>query len=397
MDLQKIPWGTSGPSLIKKAVDKFGLQKYIQSPKVFCPVDGWDVEKFINPEVVLTIPDETHAIHLWNTMWLARHMDKSTFPVGSPYYNLKNSVRMDSPYLGDVTAVIKTMLRDESLFHCVKTLKEQYPSIHIIVADDGYCSKEKGDKLKSMGIDKYIEMPWNRGLSEGRNVLLDACQTPYLLLCDDDFGFTKESHVDRLRDLMDVADIAAGLVYNVKAYTFSTEQGKGWDTFGGFFLHQDGKLYLTDFKGDIKRHKNIRYEEADLVLNFFVGKVKELKKVRWDNELCQAYEHQDFFLRAKKLGLKSVRSLDSHVLHKELDDTNNSSYMKIRADYLKYLEIFEEKWGFSCLNILPGMNPKPIMIKPPIKSVTIKKSSETVFSDRSADSEFDSILNKVSA
>jgi GT2 family glycosyltransferase len=395
MDLQKIPWGTSGPALIQKAVNKFGLQKYVQAPEVFCPVDGWDVEKLINSSETLNIPKNARAIHLWNTMWPVRKMNKDEFPVGSPYDQLRNDIGYVKPYLGDVTAVIKTLLRDKSLFRCVQTLKDNYPSMHIIVVDDGKCSKEKGDKLKAMGVDKYIELPWNRGLSAGRNALLDACETPYMLLCDDDFTFTKDSHVERLRQLMDVADIAAGLVYNAKAYTFSAgESGKGWDTFGGNFYFHEGKLYLKDFSGAIQKHRNIRYEQADLVLNFFVGKVKALKHVRWDETIGQAYEHQDFFLRAKDLGLVSVRSLDAQVIHKELDDTGNSEYMRIRADYEKYHKVFQEKWGFPCLEPWEPENIKQIEVPSPVVAKRSSAPKETFRNKADAD-EFESIMQEV--
>jgi hypothetical protein len=45
--------------------------------------------------------------------------------------------------LADVTALIKTFLRDEYLFTCVSSLRLNYPNLRIIVADDGYCSDAK--------------------------------------------------------------------------------------------------------------------------------------------------------------------------------------------------------------------------------------------------------------
>jgi hypothetical protein len=53
--------------------------------------------------------------------------------------------------LPDVTALIKTFLRDEYLFTCVLSLHLHYPNIKIFVADDGYCSDEKEARLKDTG------------------------------------------------------------------------------------------------------------------------------------------------------------------------------------------------------------------------------------------------------
>jgi len=266
--------------------------------------------------------------------------------------------------LKDVTATIKTFLRDKSLFYCVETLRLQYPEMHIIVADDGHCSDEKEERLLAMGVDKYIRMPWNSGLSAGRNALIDACETPYALMCEDDFSFTPNSHIEHLRQLMDVVDIAAGLVYNVRRWACH-QGGEGWDPFGWNFARKGGKIFRTGLTGHLKLHEGIRYETADLVLNFFVASVDALKKVRWDESLRLAFEHVDFFLRAKDAGLVAARSLDAQVIHKMIDDSHNPEYQKFRDDYEQYKAPFEKKWGFAWLTDLPGSRPSPIITVPP--------------------------------
>ena len=276
--------------------------------------------------------------------------------------------------LRDVTAAVKTFLRDKSLFYCVETLRAQYPEMHIIVADDGHCSNEKEEKLLAMGVDKYVRMPWNSGLPAGRNALIDACETPYVLMCEDDFSFTPDSHVERLRQLMSVTDIAAGLVYNVRRWACH-QGGEGWDPFGWNFARRDGKIFRTGLTGSLKTHDGIRYEEADLVLNFFVASVGALKKVRWDESLLLAYEHVDFFLRAKDAGLKAARSLDVQVLHKVIDDSHNPEYQKFRDDYEKYQVLFVKKWGFAWLTDLPGSRPSPRITVPPPTGIPQPQSS----------------------
>jgi len=250
------------------------------------------------------------------------------------------------PDMSKVTAVIKTFIRDEALFYCIKTLKTSYPSIHIIVADDGYCTPEKGEKLKAMGVDKYIELPWERGLSAGRNRLIEAVETPYILLCDDDFSFSPECHLERLLELTEVVDIAGGLVYNLRNWVFC-DNGAGWDITGGNFVTRNGKLSIDGKRGSTFWHKGIRYEKADFVLNFFIAKTEVLRKVMWDERLKFSVEHIDFCLRAKDLGVTSGRCLDSYVLHKVVEDAFDPRYLQIKKNYGQYRKLFAEKWGFE--------------------------------------------------
>lgn len=373
MDIPNIKWGASGPALIQAAVDHFQLRKFVQMPAVFCPIPWWDAPKIVDPKEKLLVPRGAYAVHLYNEVWSWSKMDKSKFPVGSLYERLHSAQRVS---LKDVTAVIKTFLRDKSLFHCVRTLRAQYPDMPIIVADDGYCTHEKGTKLKEMGVTKYIELPWNRGLSTGRNVLIDEVETPYVLMCEDDFGFVEESHIERLRKLTGVADIAAGIVFNAQHWACHGD-GVGWDSFGGCFTRVDGKPHRTGFTGQQKVYEGVTYEVADFVLNFFVARTESLKKVRWDESLRLAFEHMDFFLRAQTAGLRTVRTLEAQVVHREVDDVHNPEYQKHREDYEKYRPLFAKKWGVDDVAVLRGSPlSAPIAVAPPVPEVEMKPAPD---------------------
>ena len=247
--------------------------------------------------------------------------------------------------MSSVTAVVKTFLRDQSLFNCVQTLKMSYPSIHIIVADDGNCSLEKEKQLKAMGVDRYIQIP-ERGLSAGRNRLIEVCETPHTLLCDDDFSFTPECHLERLLELTEVVDIAGGLVYNLRNWT-GCDTGVGWDITGGNFITKGSKLWVDGTRGKVLEYNGIRYERMEFVLNYFIAKTETIRRVMWDESLRFSTEHVDFCLRAKNLGITSGRCLDSYVLHKAIDDVQDPNYLKNRTDVPLYRELFAKKWGFA--------------------------------------------------
>ena len=342
---ENIKWAETGPRLLTEEVKAFHMWSMVKPEVTFCPIKWTETDKFIRADVDLVIPDAAYAVHLWNEVWSASKYDKEKFPTRTFYSQLRSKYLVtQSPDMSDVTAIIKTFLRDKCLYHCVKTLKECYPSIHVIVADDGHCSEEKRETLTELGVEQYIELPWNRGLSHGRNVLLDACKTPYVLLCDDDFSFTLDCKLENLRKLMGVADIAGGLVYNLRNWTLSPN-GKGWDVTGGNFTKKDVG-YIITAPNQFKLYTGIRYEDSDFILNFFIAKTDKLRQVKWDPSLQITYEHIDFALRAKQMGLKSIRTRDAFVFHKELIETNDPQYLEIRGNYDKYRKIFEAKWGF---------------------------------------------------
>jgi len=59
-------------------------------------------------------------------------------------------------------------------------------------------------------------MPFDSGLSAGRNLLLSKVRTPYFVLCDDDFVFDDRTNISHVLQFVRSGefDIIAGCVYN---------------------------------------------------------------------------------------------------------------------------------------------------------------------------------------
>jgi hypothetical protein len=58
----------------------------------------------------------------------------------------------------------------------------------------------------------------------------------------------------------------------------------------------------------VKRHLNVPVPDcyySDMVDNFFLADVETIRQVRWD-KYFKLGEHEDFFWRAKQLGVKSA-------------------------------------------------------------------------------------------
>ena len=83
---------------------------------------------------------------------------------------------MNKPF--DLTIIIKTFERPHAVKRLFDSIRIFYSDLPIIIADDSR------NPITSLGDAKIITLPYNVGLSKGRNSLIDIVQTKYfLLLC----------------------------------------------------------------------------------------------------------------------------------------------------------------------------------------------------------------------
>lgn len=198
--------------------------------------------------------------------------------------------------LKDVTIVIKTFERPESIQKLLKGIRENY-RVPVIVCDD---SREPRDWP---GADQTIKTEHNIGLSQGRNLLIAACQTPYAILMDDDFEVTKDSNLERFLSLLKTnqVDLVGGAV---------NESGKD-EILQAFNLDivEGDVLQLTRPLTNLLKQNSCDFVRCDFVRNFFIMDVaKVLKLGGWDPKWKQG-EHYPFFLRHQgklKIGYTST-------------------------------------------------------------------------------------------
>src|SRR5208337_3242936 len=73
----KMQWGAIGPKLMKAAVAKFNLERFVKAPEVFCPVPfDFECATLLDKRYQWNFTNETYAIHLWNEGWRAKELDK---------------------------------------------------------------------------------------------------------------------------------------------------------------------------------------------------------------------------------------------------------------------------------------------------------------------------------
>ena len=261
-----------------------------------------------------------------------------------------------------LSIIIKTFERPNSLKNLLKSVRNLGVNYPILIADDSRESSETF--IRSLFSDlpiTYLNLPFDTGLSEGRNVLLNNVTTPYFVLCDDDYVF--ESRTDFVRAynhlIHNNLDIVGGDYYNyvnipsLKVFfrqllhpfrlkRFFLNQYTTDSYIGNFNIKEGGCELLVTSKPP-----NVSPVLCDLVNNFFIAKTDSIKKMGgWDKALKMG-EHEDFFLRSKQSGLKVAYLPKFGTGHYPAIPVKNSAYNQYRVRASFYKNLFVKKHGFN--------------------------------------------------
>lgn len=258
--------------------------------------------------------------------FLSRQLKRGTLAwAGKPLYNMLVGAELASvrgmdgkkPFENTplveakLTAVIKTFERPDTLRRLVASIKRLYPNLPIIVVDDSRTP------CKLAGVETIV-MPYDSGVSAGRQKALEHVRTPYLLLLDDDFVFYKKTALEpamRLMETHPAIDIMGGEVVNLPSF-------KSAD-------YKYANLHPTKVTSVLPSGSEVGgLKVYDKVPNFYVARTQRLKLVGWDKRI-KRLDHADFFTRAKGV-LVTVFNPHFKVLHAQTPFERN--YMGKRYD-----------------------------------------------------------------
>lgn len=204
-------------------------------------------------------------------------------------------LKKDNCSIDDLTIIIKTFERDYSVNRLITSIKKKYPKAVIIVVND---SK---NPIEIDGVTNLI-MPYDSGISAGRNAALKIVKTKYFLLLDDDFVFSRRQNLGLLISQM--------------------EQHSEIDILGGryidlpfFIIHNFQEVPINlNTKPKVPSGTLIGENRVvDKVQNYFIGRTEQVKTVLW-NEALKTLEHTEFFTRAKGKLITAYRD-DILILH----------------------------------------------------------------------------------
>ncbi|KAM4843779.1 beta-1,4 N-acetylgalactosaminyltransferase 2 isoform 3-T3 [Thomomys bottae] len=219
-----------------------------------------------------------------------------------------------------VTIATKTFLRPHKLLVLLQSIREYYPDLTVIVADDS----EKPMEIKDDYVE-YYRMPFGKGWFAGRNLAISQVTTKYVLWVDDDFLFTSQTKIEVLVDVLEKTelDVVGGSVQgNVFQFKLLLEQGENGDC-----IHRR--------PGPVQRLNGFpNCVVTGGVINFFLAHTERLQRVGFDPRL-QRVAHLEFFIDG--LGSLLVGSCPQVIVsHQSRRLSEDPELAALERNYSKY-------------------------------------------------------------
>lgn len=236
------------------------------------------------------------------------------------------------------TLIVKTFGRMDKVFALVRTVRHYYPGLRILVADDGESIAKTAGKYRGF---EYLPLPYDVGLSAGRNCLLEKVDTPYFMTLDDDFLLDEQSVIEGLIHALEVGnfDIAAG--------KNPVDESKFDIDFCGTMTVDATAMWLQPgFRGEPRAECH----PVDFVPNLFAARTQVIReKLLWDENL-KLGEHEDFFWRAKQLGIRVATCPAVSFIHDQVPHwLQRTKYEKLRSRVYDFWKVSLKKHGLSRL------------------------------------------------
>ncbi len=269
----------------------------------------------------------SHHLKRGKLQWLGKPLYEGLIALELKWVERKERGRLpftDTPLVNTkLTAIIKTFERPETLQRLLSSLRRCYPDMHVIVADDSH------EPQKPDGVETII-LPYDSGVSAGRQKALDAVKTPYVLLLDDDFIFYADTKLEEALNILErepVIDIMGGEVVNLPSF-------KAAD-------YRDARLHPTTRTSLVPPGTLLESLPVyDKIPNFYIARTERLKLVGWDHRI-KRLDHADFFTRAKGI-LVTVMNKRFKILHAQTP--HNLPYMKKRYDVKQDSAVLKMKY-----------------------------------------------------
>lgn len=201
----------------------------------------------------------------------------------------------------DCTALIKTFNRPSVLFNLLQSIRLYHQDIPIVVTDDSDDSMKERNKSYCEKFNAlYVELPFDVGLSVGRNEALKYVKTKYTHIFDDDNLLTDASRFEKMQYILDNTNYdLIGTVTNKDRNSSST------------YCHNISKL-VVDNSGEYNKYyiecsvepkeefrvdspiDGLRLYKCQVTHNNFMAETEKLKSCQWIPEL-KLEEHIPFF------------------------------------------------------------------------------------------------------
>ena len=225
---------------------------------------------------------------------------------------------------GRVTVAAKTFERPAVARRMVRSARRVFDGRIVLADDSRHPMASPGP-----GVD-VLPMPFNSGVSRGRNAALDAVGTELVLVTDDDIVFTAGTRIGRAMRYLDEqpdVDLVGFLRVELpRRYAFDH---------GADALFDGADPPLRPW-GEEVGGLPVRLK----VEQVYLARTDAVQRVRWDEDI-RMVDHKDFFTRASG---RLVAVLDHGIVAYHARPPYDAAYTSFREDVAEDLAYLGRKW-----------------------------------------------------
>lgn len=204
-------------------------------------------------------------------------------------YMAKYEPRPAEPWEHDTTIAVKTFVRPHYLVRFLKSVRDKYSHVRVILVDDGIL-RFLPDGKQGLNI-LSIHQPYLSGLAQGRNVAVDHATTKYMYILDDDMFLDEESDLGKLYDFMESRpDIHLCAARHSQIESRCAPNS----LYAGIYEIKDNKIVVTQ-PAFLKKEGDVVFSHR--ALNCFIARTESLRLTRWEDVFYASPEHAEFFYR----------------------------------------------------------------------------------------------------
>ena len=182
---------------------------------------------------------------------------------------------------GTLTLVVKTFERPAVLRRMLASVRKVFAG-PVVVADDSRTPGRVDDPRTTV-----LALPFDTGIGAGRNALLDAVETPYVFMTDDDMVLLPDFDVTRAIDYLErnpQVDVVGGRVVHLPLWRTA-------DYSSAALYAQRGEPKVR--QGTLIDGLPVAYK----VPNFYIARTASVRSIGYDDRLKRV-DHNDFFTSA---------------------------------------------------------------------------------------------------
>lgn len=222
-----------------------------------------------------------------------------------------------------VALVIPTIERPLAVQRLVRSARRHLPELKIYVGDQSHPDPFMQEFYRENDVT-LIGLPYDCGVADARNRIVEHIKEEYFLLCDDDFVLTEDTSIDDARVILmaapDVGVVGGKLVDAVTGGKTASYVDRLYEM---HFFHDVANRLLVSvplhmFAPEPRMIAGLLCYPCDALLNFALFRTAMFSpSIRWDARFKSDGEHEDFYLNLKTNSAWSAVYLPTMVAEHE--------------------------------------------------------------------------------